>query len=103
MIISFYFFSGIAGVTGCEPPVDAEPAVTPALFSFEPLELMSALESVFGLAPFVGPLPASTRCVVTGSENVSYGTGRIAAHRRSRRLVSLAENDADDLRTSCAS
>jgi hypothetical protein len=27
-----------------------------------------------------------------------YGTGRIAPHRPSRRLVSLAENDADDLR-----
>jgi hypothetical protein len=30
---------------------------------------------------------AATRCVVTGSDIVGYGTGRIAAHRPSRRLV----------------
>ncbi|MGC2786018.1 MAG: hypothetical protein WA397_19750 [Roseiarcus sp.] len=33
----YCFFSGVAGVTGCEPPVEA----------------------LFGLAPLVGPLPGS--------------------------------------------
>ena len=56
---AYCFFSGIAGVTGCEPPVDFGPGVTPALFSVEPLESLAAVESEFGLAPFVGPLPAS--------------------------------------------
>jgi hypothetical protein len=61
---SYFFFSGIAGVAGCEPPVDLGPGVTPALFSEAlfsagPLELLAAVEPVFGLAPLVGPLPAS--------------------------------------------
>ena len=56
---SGYFFSGVAGVTGCEPPVDFGPGVTPALFSVEPLELLADVESILGLAAFVGPLPAS--------------------------------------------
>jgi hypothetical protein len=46
-------------MTGCEPPVDFGPGVTPALLSVESLELLAAVESVFGLAPAVGPLPAS--------------------------------------------
>jgi hypothetical protein len=54
----YCFFSGIAGVTGCEPPVDLGPGVTPALLSVEPVELL-AVELVFGFAPCVGPLPAS--------------------------------------------
>jgi hypothetical protein len=33
--------------------------VTPALFSVDPLELLADVESILGLAPFVGPLPAS--------------------------------------------
>src|ERR1700690_3625617 len=56
---SYCFFSGVAGVTGCEPPVDFGPGVTPALFSVEPSGLLAAVASVFGFAPFVGPLPAS--------------------------------------------
>jgi hypothetical protein len=35
---SYCFFSGIAGVTGCAPPVDFGPGVAPALFS----ELLAA-------------------------------------------------------------
>jgi hypothetical protein len=31
----------MAGVTGCEPPVDFGHGVTPALFSVEPLELLT--------------------------------------------------------------
>jgi hypothetical protein len=54
----YCFFSGIAGVAGCEPPVDFGPGVTPALFSVDPLESLAAVESEFGFAPFVGPLPA---------------------------------------------
>jgi hypothetical protein len=57
--LRYYFFSGIAGVTGCAPPVDFGPGVTPALFSVELLELLAAAASLFGFAPFVGPLPAS--------------------------------------------
>lgn len=58
--LAYCFFSGVIGVTGCEPPVDFGPGVTPALFSSscEALELL-AVEPVFGLAPVVGPLPAS--------------------------------------------
>jgi hypothetical protein len=60
----YCFFSGVIGVTGCEPPVDLGPGVTPALLSeallsAEPLELLAAVELLFGLAPLVGPLPAS--------------------------------------------
>lgn len=55
----YCFFSGIAGVTGCAPPVDFGPGVTPALFSVELLELLAAAASLSGIAPFVGPLPAS--------------------------------------------
>ena len=33
--------------------------MTPALFSVEPLRSLAAVKSEFGLAPFVGPLPAS--------------------------------------------
>jgi hypothetical protein len=56
----YCFFSGVAGVAGCEPPVDLGPGVTPALFSVEPLESLAAVGSEFGFAPFVGPLPASS-------------------------------------------
>jgi hypothetical protein len=55
----------VIGVTGCDPPVDLGPGVTPALFSsVESLEVLAAVELgfgllVFGLAPAVGPLPAS--------------------------------------------
>ena len=38
---SRYFFSGIAGVTGCDPPVDFGPGLTPALFSVEPGALLA--------------------------------------------------------------
>jgi hypothetical protein len=55
----YCFFSGAAGVTGCEPPVDFGPGVTPALFSVEPLGSLAAVVLVFGLTPLVGPLPAS--------------------------------------------
>jgi hypothetical protein len=55
----YCFFSGIAGVTGCAPPVDFGPGVTPALFSVELLELLAGAVSLFGFVPFVGPLPAS--------------------------------------------
>jgi hypothetical protein len=51
--------SGIAGATGWEPPVDFGPGVTPALFPTELLELLAEVELLFGLAPLVGPLPAS--------------------------------------------
>jgi hypothetical protein len=57
--LTYYFFSGVMGVTGCEPPVDFGPGVTPALLSVEPFELLVAVVS-FGLTPFVGPLPASS-------------------------------------------
>jgi hypothetical protein len=53
------FFSGVIGVTGCAPPVDFGPGVTPALFSMASLDL-AAVVSVFGFAPLVGPLPASS-------------------------------------------
>jgi hypothetical protein len=53
-------FSGVIGVTGCDPPVDFGPGVTPALLSVETFELLVAFVSVFGLAPFVGPVPASS-------------------------------------------
>jgi hypothetical protein len=33
--------------------------VTPALLSVEPFEVLAAVESLFGLAPVVDPLPAS--------------------------------------------
>jgi hypothetical protein len=56
----YCFFSGVAGVAGCEPPVDLGPGVTPALFSVEPLESLAAVGSELGFAPFVGPLPASS-------------------------------------------
>jgi hypothetical protein len=57
---NYCFFSGVAGVTGCEPPVDFGPGVTPALLSeAKPLELLPAVEPVFSVAPLVGPLPAS--------------------------------------------
>jgi hypothetical protein len=56
----YCFFSGVIGVTGCDPPVDFGPGVTPALLSVEPFELLVAVVSVFGLTPFVGPLPASS-------------------------------------------
>ena len=46
---AYCFFSGVIGVTGCEPPLDFGPGVTPALLPVES----------FGFAPFVGPLPAS--------------------------------------------
>jgi hypothetical protein len=55
----YCFLSGVAGVTGCDPPVDFGPGVTPALLSVEPLESLAAVVLVFGLAPLVGPLPAS--------------------------------------------
>ena len=60
----YCFFSAIPGVTGCEPPVDFGPGLAPALFSevlfcVEAVELLPAVEPVFGLAPVVGPLPAS--------------------------------------------
>jgi hypothetical protein len=51
------FFSGVIGVTGCAPPVDFGPGVTPALFS---VAFAAAVLSAFGFAPFVGPLPASS-------------------------------------------
>jgi hypothetical protein len=57
-----YFFSGVIGVTGCDPPVDFGPGVTPALFSsfcVAVSELPAAVEPIFGVAPEVGPLPAS--------------------------------------------
>jgi hypothetical protein len=41
---SYYFFSALAGVTGCAPPVDFGPGLTPALFSVEPGALL-AVES----------------------------------------------------------
>ena len=43
----YCFFWGI-GVTGCEPPVDFGPGVTPALLSVESVELPVAVESLFG-------------------------------------------------------
>ena len=52
----------VIGVTGCKPPVDFGPGVTPALFSsfwVAVLELLAAVEPIFGVAPAVGPLPAS--------------------------------------------
>jgi hypothetical protein len=55
----YCFFSGVIGVTGCAPPVDFGPGVTPALFSLASLD-SAAVMSVFGFAPFVGPLPASS-------------------------------------------
>ena len=60
----YCFFSGVAGVTGCEPPVDFGPGVTPAPFSEAPFcvelfTLLAALEPALGFAPAVGPLPAS--------------------------------------------
>jgi hypothetical protein len=39
--------------------VDFGAGVTPALLSVEPLESLAAVVLVFGLAPLVGPLPAS--------------------------------------------
>ena len=60
--VPYCFFSGVIGVTGCEPPVDFGPGVTPALFSsfcVAALELLAAVEPIFGVAPAVGPLPAS--------------------------------------------
>jgi hypothetical protein len=48
-----YFFSGVIGVTGCDPPVDFWPGVTPpALLSVELFELL--------VEAFVGLLPASS-------------------------------------------
>jgi hypothetical protein len=55
----YCFFSGGIGVTGCDPPVDFGPGVTPALLSVEPFELLVAVVLVFGFAPLVGPPPAS--------------------------------------------
>ena len=55
----YYFFSGVIGITGCDPPVAFGPGVTPALLSVEPFELLVAVVSELVLAPFVGPLPAS--------------------------------------------
>jgi hypothetical protein len=52
----------VIGVTGCEPPVDFGPGVTPALFSsfcVPVLELPAVVDPIFGLAPEVGRLPAS--------------------------------------------
>ena len=46
-------------MTGCAPPVDFGPGVTPALFSVASLD-SAAVVSVFGFAPFVGPPPASS-------------------------------------------
>jgi hypothetical protein len=57
---AYCFF--VIGVTGCEPPVDFGPGVTPALlssFCVAVLELPAAVEPIFGVAPEVGPLPAS--------------------------------------------
>lgn len=54
-----YFFSGVAGVTGWEPPVDLGPGVTPAAFSVEPAEPLIVVAFPFGFAPLAGPLPAS--------------------------------------------
>ena len=57
---AYCFF--VIGVTGCEPPVDFGPGVTPALFSsfcVAVLELPAAVEPIFGVAPEVGPVPAS--------------------------------------------
>ena len=54
-----YFFSGVAGVTGQDPPVDFGPGVTPAAFSVDPAGSLAIVALVFGLAPVVGPLPAS--------------------------------------------
>jgi hypothetical protein len=56
---AYCFFSGVIGVTGCEPPLDFGPGVTPALLPVESFESLVAVVSVFGFAPFVGPLPAS--------------------------------------------
>src|ERR1700722_992553 len=55
----YCFFSGVIGVTGCAPPVDFGPGVTPTLFSVESLDSAEVV-SVFGFAPFVVPLPASS-------------------------------------------
>lgn len=46
-------------MTGCEPPVDLGPGVTPAAFSVEWFEAFAVVEPLSGLAPVVGPLPAS--------------------------------------------
>ena len=57
---AYCFF--VIGVTGCEPPVDFGPGVTPELFSsfcVAVLELLAAVEPIFGVAPEVCPLPAS--------------------------------------------
>ena len=75
---AYCFFSGIAGVTGCEPPVDFGPGVTPALFSVEPLESLAAVESEFGLAPFVGPLPASFVDVEPPQESIADNDATIS-------------------------
>ena len=75
----YCFFSGAAGVTGCEPPVDFGPVVTSALLSVEPLESLAAVVLVFGLAPLVGPLPASFVDVSTArwtAARVDFRLGR---------------------------
>ena len=47
----YYFFSGVIGITGCDPPVAFGPGVTPALLSVEPFELLVAVVSELVLAP----------------------------------------------------
>ena len=53
------FFSGVIGVTGCEPPLDLGPGMTQALLSVEAPPLLVEVVFVLVIAPFVGPLPAS--------------------------------------------
>ena len=55
----YCFFSGVIGVTGCEPPVDFGPGVTSPLSAVESFDA-AAVVSEFGFTPFVGPLPASS-------------------------------------------
>jgi hypothetical protein len=100
----YCFFSGVIGVTGCEPPVDFGPGVTPVLFSVEPVELLAAVEPVLGLAPLVGPLPASfvDTAPLVGPLPASpfscanAGCDRLRANTHASKLL-LNE----DMRTSC--
>ena len=90
-------------MTGWEPPVDFGPGVTPALFPTELLELLAEVELLFGLAPLVGPLPASlvdTAPLVGPLPGSAFGCANAGADRpRAMTHASKLLPNDEDMRT----
>jgi hypothetical protein len=83
----YCFFSGVIGVTGCDPPVDFGPGVTPALLSVEPFELLVSGCVGIWLSALRGPA-AGVVCARGPGRRTAPGISFRLRHRRGRQAES---------------